>query len=96
MAIWLGALILRGRVAVVGIAPPPLVLQCNCLCNALANRLIDPSATLSTPEHCPRGTLDDFLSSSGAFFEAYRTEPHIALYDVEWAVEKSADAYGQK
>ena len=64
------------------------------LCDALANHCIDPPDTPFNPEHRPRGTLDDFLSSDGAFFEeAYCAEPHVALYDVERAVEKSIDAW---
>ena len=61
---------------------------------ALANHGINPPDTPFNPKHRPRGTLDDFLSSDGAFFEkAYRTEPHVALYDVERAVEQSVDTW---
>ncbi|KAG8217925.1 hypothetical protein J3R82DRAFT_6091 [Butyriboletus roseoflavus] len=62
--------------------------------NALANHCIEPPDATFNPELRPRGTLDDFLSSDGAFFEeAYRTEPHVALYDVERAVEQSIDTW---
>ena len=46
------------------------------------------------PKHCPRGSLDDFLSSDGGFFEAaYSIEPHITLYDIERVVEEGIDAW---
>jgi hypothetical protein len=46
------------------------------------------------PENLPRGTLNDFLSSNEAFFtDAFLTEPHVALYDVEFAVEEGIDAW---
>ena len=62
--------------------------------NSLANHNINPSDIPFNPEHRPRGALDDFLSSDGHFFEeAYRIEPHVALYDVEWAVEQGIDAW---
>ena len=62
--------------------------------NALANRSLNPPDTPFKPKHRPRGSLEDFLSSDGVFFkEAYRTEPHIALYDVEQAVEQGIDAW---
>ncbi|KAG8215417.1 hypothetical protein J3R82DRAFT_9025 [Butyriboletus roseoflavus] len=60
--------------------------------NALANHDINPPHILFKPEHRPRGTLDDFLSSN-VFEDAYRTEPHVALYDVEQAVEQSIDSW---
>jgi hypothetical protein len=60
--------------------------------NCLARHTIDPLDTPFNPKHGHRGSLDDFLSSDGAFFEeAYRTEPHVALYDVERAVEEGID-----
>jgi hypothetical protein len=60
--------------------------------NCLAHPIIDPLYTPFNPQHRRRGSLDDFLSSDGAFFEeAYRTEPHVALYDVERAVEEGID-----
>ncbi|KIJ64286.1 hypothetical protein HYDPIDRAFT_28723 [Hydnomerulius pinastri MD-312] len=41
-----------------------------------------------------RGTLDDFLSSDGKFFDAaYAAEPHLTLYDVEQAVEQGIDGW---
>ena len=43
--------------------------------------------------HCPtRGSLYDFLSLKGGFFEeAYRQDPRVALHDVEQAVEQGID-----
>ncbi|KIJ64295.1 hypothetical protein HYDPIDRAFT_28736 [Hydnomerulius pinastri MD-312] len=41
-----------------------------------------------------RGTLDDFLSSDGKFFDdAYAAELHLTLYDVEQAVEQGIDGW---
>ena len=46
------------------------------------------------PEHRLRGTLDDFLSSDGTFFtDAFRAEPHVTLYDVEFSIEQGIDAW---
>jgi hypothetical protein len=60
--------------------------------NCLAPHIFDPLDTPFNPQHRRRGSLDDFLSSDGAFFEeAYRTEPHVTLYDVERAVEEGID-----
>ena len=62
--------------------------------NALAHRSMDSHDAPFNPKHWPRGALQDFLSYDGAFFdEAYRTEPHVAVYDVERAVEQSLDAW---
>ncbi|KAF8551327.1 hypothetical protein OG21DRAFT_1524515 [Imleria badia] len=62
--------------------------------NSLANRGINHLDTPFNPEDCLRGSLDDFLSSDGAFFEeVYRTEPYVALYDVERAVEQGIDGW---
>ena len=61
---------------------------------AFANYGINCDDTPFNPEHRRRGALDDFLSSDGAFFEdAYRAEPHVALYDVEREVEQGIDAW---
>ncbi|KAF9235920.1 hypothetical protein BU15DRAFT_89398 [Melanogaster broomeanus] len=49
---------------------------------SLNNYGTDIPRTTFNPEHRPRGTLDDFLSSDGRFFsDAYLAEPHITLYD---------------
>ena len=62
--------------------------------NCLARHIINPFDTPFNPNHCRRGSLDDFLSSDGAFFEeSYRTEPCVALYDVERAVEQGIDGW---
>ncbi|KAN0092683.1 hypothetical protein V8E55_003467 [Tylopilus felleus] len=62
--------------------------------NSLTNQTISTLDTPFNPQHCTRGSLEDFLSSGGAFFEkVYRVEPHVALYDVERAVEQGIDAW---
>ena len=62
--------------------------------NCLAHHIINPLDTPFNPKHRPRGSLDDFLSSDGTFFEeAYRTEPQVTLYDVERAVEQGIDRW---
>ena len=44
------------------------------------------------PKHIPRGSLKDFMSLNGTFFdEAYRANPYVALYDIEQAVEHGID-----
>ncbi|KAF8127616.1 hypothetical protein EV363DRAFT_1452213 [Boletus edulis] len=64
----------------------------NYIRNSLTYHTIVPPDTLFKPKHHPRCSLDDFLSADGAFFEeAYRTEPHVTLYDVERAVEQGID-----
>ncbi|KAN0080270.1 hypothetical protein V8E55_009836 [Tylopilus felleus] len=71
-----------------------LLTSSDYLRNALAHRSTNTLGTRFKPEHCSRGSLEDFLSSDGAFFEeAYGAEPHVALYDVEWAVEQGIDAW---
>ena len=46
------------------------------------------------PFHRRRGTIDDFLSSNGTFFEeAYDADPDITLYDVEQSVEQGIDGW---
>ena len=60
--------------------------------NSLANHTTNPLSTSFYPKHRPRGSLDDFLSADGTFFEeAYRIERHVTLYDVERAVERGID-----
>ena len=62
--------------------------------NCLTHHITNPLDTPVNPNHRPRGSLDDFLSSDGEFFEeAYRTDPYVALYDVEWAVEQGIDGW---
>ena len=62
--------------------------------NCLAHHVALPLDTSFDPNHRLRGSLDDFLSSDGAFFEdAYHIEPHVALYDVEQAVEQGIDGW---
>ncbi|KAF9232102.1 hypothetical protein BU15DRAFT_81615 [Melanogaster broomeanus] len=60
--------------------------------DALMNQGPERSRGLFELKHRPRGTLDDFLSSDGEFFEdAYLAEPHVTLYDVEQAVGQGID-----
>ncbi|KAF8551326.1 hypothetical protein OG21DRAFT_1541446 [Imleria badia] len=62
--------------------------------NSLANHSINHLDTTFNPKHALRGSLDDFLSSNGIFLEeAHRTEPYVALYDVEQAVEQGIDGW---
>jgi hypothetical protein len=62
--------------------------------NCLTHHIINPPDTTFNPKHRLRGSLDDFLSSDGAFFEeAYRIEPQVTLYDVERAVEQGIDGW---
>ena len=64
------------------------------LCQSLANHSQSLPNIPFNPKHRRRGTLDDFLSSDGNFFEeAYHTEPHVTLYDVERAVEQGIDSW---
>ena len=62
--------------------------------NCLTHHIINPPGTPFNPRQRLRGSLDDYLSSDGAFFEeAYHTEPYITLYDVERAVEQGIDRW---
>ncbi|KAF8127615.1 hypothetical protein EV363DRAFT_1513903 [Boletus edulis] len=69
----------------------------NYIHNSLTHHTIVPPDTHFKPKHRPRGSLDDFLSADGAFFEeAYSAEPHVALYDVERAVEQGIDGWVER
>ena len=61
--------------------------------NALAS--FGHCKSVRTPFHPSRhlrGTIDDFLSSDGSFFDqAYDADPDITLYDVERSVEHGID-----
>ena len=60
--------------------------------NALANTVPQLLGTPFHPSHRRRGTIEDFLSSNGSFFEeAYDTDPDVTLYDVEQSVEEGID-----
>jgi hypothetical protein len=60
--------------------------------NALANPVPQLLGTPFHPSHRHRGTIEDFLSSNGIFFdEAYTADPDITLYDVERSVEEGID-----
>ena len=71
-----------------------LLGSCAYIRNCLTHHTINPPDTPFNPKHRLRGSLDNFLSSDGAFFdEAYRIEPYITLYDVERAVEQGIDGW---
>jgi hypothetical protein len=60
--------------------------------NALANPGPQLLCTPFHPSHRRRGTIEDFLSSDGSFFDdAYATDPDVTLYDVERSVEQGID-----
>jgi hypothetical protein len=60
--------------------------------SALANPGPQLLGTPFHPSHYCRGTIGDFLSSNGTFFdEAYYTDPDVTLYDVQQSVEKGID-----
>lgn len=60
--------------------------------SSLAGRASEPRKSPFFPKVLPRGTLDDFLSSNGMFFEeACKANPYVALFDVEQAVEQGID-----
>ncbi|KAF8132556.1 hypothetical protein EV363DRAFT_1328807 [Boletus edulis] len=60
--------------------------------NALAGPAHKPGRTPFRFKDHVRGTLEDFLSSNGTFFEeAYRSGPYICLFDVERSVEQGID-----
>ena len=64
------------------------------IANALANHSVHHLDISFDPKQCYRGSLDDFLSSDGTFFEeVYSAEPYVALYDVERAVELGIDSW---
>jgi len=58
--------------------------------NALANPAHESVSTPFHPNHRRRGTIEDFLSSDGSFFqEAY--DHDVTLYDVEQSVAQGID-----
>ena len=62
--------------------------------NALANPASDISTTPFHPCYIHYGTIDDFLSSNGLFFdEAYHTHPEVTLLHVERLVEQGIDGW---
>ncbi|KAF8551213.1 hypothetical protein OG21DRAFT_319615, partial [Imleria badia] len=71
----------------------PLLYSHKYLAKCLLNQETVPAVPFQ-PEHRPRGTLSDFLSSNGGFFtDSFCKEPYVTLYDVEWAVEQGIDAW---
>ena len=71
----------------------PLLRSRDYLRNYLTNLSITlPNNPFKIKYH-PRGTLHELLSLNWRFFEAiYHIELHVALYDVERAVEQGLDA----
>ena len=60
--------------------------------NALTNSDSNPPTILFQPNHHRRGTLEDFLSSDGSFFEeGYNVDPEVTINDVEQLVEQGID-----
>ena len=60
--------------------------------DTLSNLDSRPLGSPFCPQHLPRGTLNDFLSSNRTLFEeAYHVNPYVTLYDVEQAVEQEID-----
>ncbi|KAF8122646.1 hypothetical protein EV363DRAFT_1136718, partial [Boletus edulis] len=60
--------------------------------NVLDNAGHESVPTPFQPSHHRRGTIEDFLSSNGSFFdEAYDADPDTTLYDVERSVEHGID-----
>ncbi|KAH7882701.1 hypothetical protein F5I97DRAFT_1984211, partial [Phlebopus sp. FC_14] len=61
---------------------------------ALENQTTSSSSSEFNPQHHRRGTLDEFLSVDGKFFEGvYRAEPYLTLYDFERAVAHGIDVW---
>ncbi|KAF8557885.1 hypothetical protein OG21DRAFT_1504871 [Imleria badia] len=66
----------------------------NYIRNVLANPCPASVTTPFHPSHRRRGTIEDFLSSNGSFFdEAYCVDPDVTLYDVEQSVEHGMDGW---
>ena len=62
--------------------------------NVLENPVRESRYTPFYPSHGYRGTLKDFLSSDGTFFDqAHAVDPDVTLYDVERAVEHDIDEW---
>ena len=62
--------------------------------NVLSSTHSSPPLPTFIPEIRARGTLDDFLTVDGAFFQAaYKREPHLTLYDVERDVSLGIDKW---
>ena len=58
----------------------------------LENQAHNPAHASFHPKNHIRGTLEDFLSSNGTFFEdAYHTNPSLSIFDFEQSVEQEID-----
>ena len=64
------------------------------ICKALENYGRESVHSPFCPNHRYRGTIQDFLSSDGTFFDmAYEADPDTALYDVKRSVEEGIDEW---
>ena len=62
--------------------------------SVLENPDYNSNVTPFCPDHRRRGTIDDFLSLNGAFFDdAYGTDPDTTIYDVQQSVEHGIDGW---
>ena len=69
-----------------------LLSSCKYIRNALADHGQESIVTPFSPDHRPRGTIKEFLSSDETFFdEAYMADPDVTLYDVEQSMEEGID-----
>ncbi|KAF8546631.1 hypothetical protein OG21DRAFT_1501910 [Imleria badia] len=60
--------------------------------SVLANPNPKSVSTSFHPSHRRRGTIEDFLSSNGSFFDkVYYVDPDVTLYDVEKSIEEGID-----
>ena len=60
--------------------------------SVLENPDYNSNVTPFCPDHRCRGTIDDFLSSNGAFFDdAYGADPNTTIHDVQQSVEHGID-----
>ncbi|KAG6379652.1 hypothetical protein JVT61DRAFT_10171 [Boletus reticuloceps] len=71
---------------------PSLLNSREYIQNILDNVGHESVGTPFHPSHRRRGTIEDFLSSNGSFFdEAYDADPDATLYDFERSVEQGID-----
>ncbi|KAF8434504.1 hypothetical protein L210DRAFT_3649011 [Boletus edulis BED1] len=71
---------------------PSLLNSREYIQNILDNVGHESVGTPFHPSHRHRGTIEDFLSSNGSFFdEAYDADPDATLYDFERLVEQGID-----
>ena len=69
-----------------------LLNSCEYIRDALTNDVHISVGVSFTPEYRHRGTINDFLSSDGSFFEeAYDADPRATVFDVRRSVEQGID-----